>query len=161
MRYRIAELADLESVKALINLAFQVERFFIEGDRINIDSARHLAAKGKFILADDRAGLAGCIYVELRGNRAYLGLLSVDPSRQRSGIGSQLVEAAEEHCRSAGCRFVDLRIVNLRKELSAFYRRIGYREAGTSPFTPGVVTKFPCYFVEMTKPLDRASEAAV
>ncbi|HLG98796.1 MAG TPA: GNAT family N-acetyltransferase [Bryobacteraceae bacterium] len=159
MDIRIAEPADLDAVTALINLAFEVERFFIEGDRISLETVRDLAAKGNFILLEDTHGLAGCIYVELRDRRAYLGLLSVDPSRQRSGIGSRLVHAAEEHCRAAGCRFVDLRIVNLRQELPPFYRRLGYRETGTAPFTPGIVTKLPCHFIEMTKPLDRAAEA--
>ncbi len=160
MRFRIAEPADLEAVTALINLAFKVERFFIDTDRINIDTVRELARKGEFILLDDEAGLAGCVYVEVKGERAYIGLLSVKPERQRSGIGSRLMQAAEEHCREAGCRFADLRIVNIRMELPGFYRRLGYRETGTAPLTQGIVTKIPCHFVEMTKALQRASEAA-
>jgi predicted N-acetyltransferase YhbS len=160
VRFRIAAPADLEAVTALINLAFKVERFFIVGDRINIDTVRELAKKGQFILLDDSDGLAGCVYVELKGERAYIGLLSVNPDRQRSGLGARLMQAAEEHCREAGCRFVDLRIVNIREELPGFYARLGYRETGTAPFTPGIVTKLPCHFVEMTKALERASEAA-
>lgn len=161
MHQRVAEPADFENITALINLAFQVERFFIDGDRITIGAVRELSAKGKFIVMEDSGGLAVCIYVEAKGERGYLGLLSVDPSRQRSGLGRQLVLGAEEHCRGAGCRFVDLRIVNLREELPAFYRRLGYRETGTAAFTPGIVTKRPCHFIEMSKALDRTAEAAV
>ena len=160
MHVRIAEPADLEGVTGLINEAFKVERFFIESDRINLDSVRELAAKGQFILLCDTDGLAGCVYVEIHGERAYVGLLSVDPGRQRSGAGSRLMQAAEEQSLAAGCRFADLRIVNIRQELPGFYHRLGYREIGTAPFTPGIVTKLPCHFVEMTKALDRASEAA-
>ena len=156
MRFRLAEPADLEAVTGIINVAFRVERFFIERDRIDIDVVRELAAKGNFILIDDSNILAGCVYVEIKGERAYVGLLSVDPSRQRSGIGSALMSAAEEHARKAGCRFVDLRIVNLRGELPAFYDRLGYRKTGTSAFTSGIITKLPCHFIEMTKALDRA-----
>jgi len=158
--FRIAAPADLEAITALINAAFRVERFFIDTDRINIDTIRELAQKGQFILLDDSRGLAGCVYVELKGERAYIGLLSVNPERQRSGIGSRLMQAAEDHCREARCRYVGLRIVNIRKELPGFYARLGYRETGTAPFTPGIVTKLPCHFVEMTKALERASEAA-
>ncbi len=160
MEFRIAEPADLEAITALINLAFQVERFFVDRDRIDTEAVRDLAAKGQFILFADGEGLAGCVYVEIKGERGYVGLLSVDPGRQRAGLGSALMQAAEEHCRKSGCRFADLRIVNIRRELPEFYRRLGYLETGSAPFTAGIVTKIPCHFVEMTKALDRASEAA-
>ena len=90
---------------------------------------------------------------EPNGERAYLGLLSVDPASQRSGIGSQLMNAAEIFCAKAGCRFVDLRLVNLRKELPDFYERHGYVETGTLPFAEGIATRMPCHFVHMTKRL--------
>ena len=35
-----------------------------------------LLSKGVFLVTDD---MAGCVYVELRGERAYFGPLSVDP----------------------------------------------------------------------------------
>lgn len=159
MHLRIAAPPELEAVTRLINLAFEVERFFIEGDRITIDAVRELAAKGSFLLAEDETGIAGCVYVEPRGERAYLGLLSVDPSRQRTGIGARLIEAAENHSRHARCRFMDLRIVNLRAELPPYYRQLGYEQTGTSPFTPGIITKLPCHFLEMSKMLLHTSEA--
>ena len=160
MRFSIAGPAELAAVTELINAAFKIERFFIDGDRISIEAVRELAAKGRFILLYDADTLAGCVYLELKGDRAYIGLLSVSPAQQRAGIGSKLMQAAEEHALKAGCRHVDLRIVNIRQELPGFYRRLGYREIGTAPFTPTIVTKLPCHFVEMTKLLDRASEAA-
>lgn len=160
MRLRFAEPADLEPVTRLINAAFQVERFFVDGDRISLDAVRELARKGQFILTEDCQNLAGCVYIELCGDRAYLGLLSVHPGRQRSGVGAHLMQAAEDHCRAAGCRFVDLRIVSLRQELPAFYNRLGYQETGTSPFPADVRTKLPCHFITMSKSLARASQAA-
>jgi ribosomal protein S18 acetylase RimI-like enzyme len=85
--------------------------------------------------------------------------LSVDPGRQRSGIGSLLMQIAEEHCRNAGCRFVDLEIINLREKLPGFYRRLGYYETGTAPFPAHLTPKVPCHFVTMTKDLDQARGA--
>jgi hypothetical protein len=61
--------------------------------------------------------------------------------------------AAEEYCAKAGCRFMDLRIVNVRRELPAFYRNRGYVETVTEPFTPGLAPKVPCHFVKMSKRL--------
>jgi predicted N-acetyltransferase YhbS len=152
-RLRIAEPADIEALTRLINAAFSVEGFFIEGDRIHSDAVRNLMASGRFLVAQDDDGLAACVYVEPRGERAYLGLLSVDPSRQRSGLGSHLVAAAEEHARACGIRHMDLRIVNLRLELPEFYRRLGYLITGTSPFPPEAITKQPCHFINMSKAL--------
>ena len=97
--------------------------------------------------------LKRCVYVELRGDRSYLGLLSVNPQLQKAGLGSTLMTAAEDHCAKAGSRFMDLQIVNLREENHAFYRRRGYIETGTAPFPPGLNPKLPCHFVTMSKPL--------
>lgn len=164
MRIRLAELSDAEAVTSLINSAFRkAEAFLIDRDRIDRASVQSFLQTGKFLLAEDNgvdkdeheAVLAGCVYVELRGDRSYLGLLSVDPSRQKAGLGSTLMNAAEDYCAKAGCRFMDLRIVNLRQELPRFYHRRGYAETGTDPFTPGLEPKLPCHFIKMSKPLNR------
>jgi GNAT superfamily N-acetyltransferase len=95
------------------------------------------------------------VYVEPRGDRAYLGLLSVDPASQHNGLGKLLMDAAEEFCRELGCRFMDLNVVNLRGDLFGFYGRRGYVETGTTPFPTDVVTKLPCHFIDMSKSLKR------
>ena len=151
---RLAQSQDAEAITTVINAAFnKAEAFFIDRDRIDLESVRSLMDKGKFLIAEDKRGLTGCVYVELRGERAYLGLLSVDPRLQQAGIGSALMKAAEDHGTQAGCRFMDLRIVNLRTENHAFYSRRGYAETGTEPFPSELTPKLPCHFVNMTKPL--------
>ena len=150
---RTASLTDAEAITALINVAFQVERFFLDGDRIGLPEVCERFETGRFIVAEDEAGMSGCVYIELRGARAYLGLLSIAPERQRSGLGTLLTSAAEEFCRAYGCQAVDLLIVNLRKELPGYYRRLGYVENGTAPFPAGVQPKQPCHFLKMSKPL--------
>jgi GNAT superfamily N-acetyltransferase len=160
LRFRIAGPENLEAVTGTINLAFgAAEAFFIDTDRIDLATVRDLAAKGSFILAYDADTLAGCVYAAPDGDRAYIGLLSVDPGRQRSGIGAALMDAAEEHCRKAGCRFVDLKVVNIREELPRFYRRRAYVETGTEPFPAFKNPKVACYFLIMTKALDQAASA--
>ena len=150
---RKASLKDAERITNLINAAFQVERFFLDGDRIREDEVRDRFRTGRFILAEEGDHLTGCIYVELQGERAYLGLLSIAPERQRSGLGTLLTNAAENLCRENGCSAVDLLIVNLRQELPAFYQRLGYKENGTAPFPAEAKPKQPCHFVKMSKPL--------
>jgi GNAT superfamily N-acetyltransferase len=93
------------------------------------------------------------VYAEQRGDRGYFGLLAVDPGCQRSGFGSQLIAAAEDHCRNAGCRFMDLTFVNVRQELPGYYRRHGYVESGVLPFPPDQIPIQPVHLVQMSKTL--------
>ena len=150
---RPADQSDAEALTQLINRAFQVEKFFIDTERISPPQTLDYLRKGVFLVNDDDGVIAACIYIELRGDRAYFGLLSVDPERQRAAIGKQMIAAAEAFCREAGCRFLDILVVNLRQELPPYYRKLGYAESGTSEFPADVETKMPCHFIQMTKAL--------
>ena len=151
---RLATPADAEKITAVINAAFHiVEVFFIDGPRIEQAEVEQLLGKGAFLLAEAGGKLNGCVYVELRGERSYLGLLSVDPAYQQGGLGSLLMLEAEKYCRDRGSRFMDIYIVNLRTDLPTFYQRRGYVENGTTPFPADIATKIPCHFINMSKPL--------
>ncbi|MCA1576211.1 MAG: GNAT family N-acetyltransferase [Acidobacteria bacterium] len=153
-KIRIADSADDEKITEVINAAFKIaEEFFVDGNRITLEEVQRHRASGAFLIAESDDAIDGCVYVEPRGERAYLGLLSVDPARQQGGLGSRLMEAAEEYCRERGARFMDIYIVNLRTELPVFYERRGYVENGTTPFPADVPTKQPCHFINLTKPL--------
>src|SRR5258708_7023530 len=154
IQIRPALPADAESLVRLINAAFRVEQPFIEGDRIDAEGLRSYMAKGKFIVAGDSTALAACVYVQLHGDRGYLGLLGVDPLRQGTGLGRKMMDAAESFFREAGCRAVDLRIISARTPLPAFYRHLDYHETGTAPFAPDVPVKVPCHYILMSKTLD-------
>jgi GNAT superfamily N-acetyltransferase len=150
---RLVLANDVPELARLINAAFVVEQPFIEGKRIDPEGVRAYMEKGKFLVAEDSAGLAGCVYVELRGERGYLGLLGVDPARQGRGLGRKLMDAAENYFRAAGCRVVDLRTISPRTPLPAFYGHLGYAQTGTAPFAPDVPVKVPCHYILMSKSL--------
>lgn len=152
-RLRMAVAADVELLARLINAAFVVEQPFIEGERIDPAGVREYMKKGKFLVAEEASGLAGCVYLELRGERGYLGLLGVAPVRQGTGLGRKLMEAAENYFCEAGCRAIDLRIVSPRTPLPVFYEHLGYKQTGTAPFAPDVPVKVPCHYVLMSKTL--------
>ena len=150
---RLATNEDVPALTQLINAAFRVELPFIEGDRIDPQGVRINMGKGKFLLAEDSADLAGCVYVEVRGDRGYLGLLGVEPSRQGAGLGRRLMDAAENYFREAGCRAIDLRVISPRTPLPAFYGHLGYVETGTAPLAPEVPFKVPGHYILMSKSL--------
>jgi GNAT superfamily N-acetyltransferase len=150
---RFAEISDADAIAALVNAAFRPGRFFIDGDRTNPEEVEALLQRGKFILLFENEVLAACVYAELRGKRGYFGLLAVDPKSQRSGLGGRLIAAAEDYCREAGCRFMDLIFVNLRLQLPGYYRRFGYAENGVLPFPPHLIPNQPVHLVQMSKAL--------
>lgn len=153
VRWTVAD--DVEAIARVVNVAFRrAESFFVERDRIDVKTLRKMMEKGKFLLAEEGGELVGCVYLELRGERAYFGLLAVDPARQGRGLGRRLIREVEDTARGAGCRFMDLQIVDLRAELPPFYRKLGYVDTGTAPFPAEVATKEKCYFIVMSKPLE-------
>ena len=150
---RTAENHDAEAIARLVNTAFLVESFFIERDRTNPSTVRRLMENGKFLLAENSSGLVGCVHIEQHGQRGYFGMLSVDPSLQGTGVGHRLVNTVEKHFRDAGCKFCDMKIVDVRKDLHTLYTRWGYTETGTAPYDDPTPTKIPVHFILMSKPL--------
>jgi GNAT superfamily N-acetyltransferase len=135
----------------LVNLAYAVEAFFVQGQRTN--AAELAAFCTRFIVLEQASGLAAAVYVEERG---YFGMLSVRPGLQGLGLGTRLVRIAEGICEAAGATDMQLRMVNLRDELGRWYRSLGYRPVGTSPYTHREVLR-PCHFVEMKRSLRLAA----
>jgi ribosomal protein S18 acetylase RimI-like enzyme len=149
---RRAQPSDAPALAALVNRAYAIEGFFVDGERTDADEIARLVHSGGFLVLEHKAGLAAAVYVEPRGDGGYIGMLSVDPNLQGMGLGTRLVRIAEAMCEAMGATSVRLRIVNLREELARWYRSLGYREVGTAPYTHRPV-KQPCHFVEMRKPL--------
>jgi GNAT superfamily N-acetyltransferase len=153
IQIRTANVSDAGAIALLVNTAFLVEQFFIERDRTNPATVRGLMEKGKFLLAEDGPDLIGSIYIELRGERGYFGMLSIEPSRQGMGVGRQLVDAVEKLFREVGCKFSDLKIVDVRTDLHTLYHRWGYLDTGTAIYDDPTPTKIPVHFILMSKPL--------
>jgi GNAT superfamily N-acetyltransferase len=153
---RTASVEDAAALVALINAAFSVERFFVTGDRTTFEEVTRLLGTGTFLVFD-RPGDPphACVYLEPRGDRAYLGLLAVDPARQGHGLGRQVMAAAEQYCLDAGCHTIDIKIVDLRMELPPFYKSLGFIEQGEAPFENPQATR-PARFKLMFKELKAA-----
>ena len=154
VRVRRAADGDVEGLTRLINGAFAVERVAFDGDRVDAAGGGKYMAGGEFLVAEDAAGLVGCVYIETRGERSYLGLLSVESARQGCGLGRKLMGEAEEYVRGAGSRAMDLRVISPRAaQLLPFYLRLGYHETGTRPIPAEFASKVPTHYVLMSKEL--------
>jgi N-acetylglutamate synthase-like GNAT family acetyltransferase len=155
MEIRVATEADFDTVMRLINTAFAIELSFKVRDRVNRPELEEYFRKGNFLLSEENGRATGCVFVERTGERAYMGLLSVDPSLQKQGLGRRLVAAAEEFARELGAHHMDLTVVNIRTELLDIYGKLGYRDTGiTEPFPPTQLpTTQPCHLIRMSKEL--------
>ena len=144
---RPATAADVPALAALVNRAYRdaaarqgwtTEAHLFDGPRTD-ETALHelLAAPNAVILQsfDAAGGLVGCVYLQARAGRLYLGMLAVAPEAQALGAGRHLLAAAETQARRQGCPRIKITVLAARPELLAWYERRGYARTGaTEPF---------------------------
>lgn len=151
---RRAANEDLPAIIAITNAAFSVEDF-LDGARTDEERILDYLKAGEFLVAEKAGRIVASVYIEVRGERSYFGMLAVDPSQQGEGLGCAMIEAAEDYCRARGCKFMDISVLSLRPELPPFYRKLGYVENGTDEFRPSRPLKpgLECHIIRMSKPL--------
>lgn len=155
-RIRNATLEDLQAIVNVTNRAFLSEQFLVTGNRTDATDILQRFATGVFFVIDDPADhsrLLGSVFCSIENSRGYLGLLSVDPDAQGQGHSRLLVAAVETQCRSAGCNFLDITVVNVRRELFPFYAKLGFAAFDVLPFPVPERALEPLLLVKMTKPL--------
>lgn len=153
VQIRLATRDDIPTIVAIVNRAFQVEAFFLMHDRTNEENVTEMFEKGAYLLAEREGRVLGAVYFEKREERAYFGMLSVEPETKGQGIGRILIDAVEDHARKQGCVAMDITVVNLRTELPPFYRRFGYEISGELPPPERMRSRIPCHLIKMSKNL--------
>ena len=94
-----------------------------------LDLARKLADSPELLLVAEHEGeLVGSVMAGYDGHRGWINYLAVHPSRQGSGLGRQLMAAAEERLGALGCAKVNLQIRDDNAAARGFYEAIGYRQ---------------------------------
>jgi N-acetylglutamate synthase-like GNAT family acetyltransferase len=153
---RVAGPSHAKSIVDFVNQALR-SRYFHGEYSLDSDKFVSMAKKGRFLLVESGDHIAGCVYVEPRPTSSLLELLVVRPEMRRSGIGSQLVEAAESLCRSMKSNLVHVQVANLNYEIVRFCRRRGYTEFDRVPCQCDSKSSLHCYTLKMVKHLDRRS----
>jgi ribosomal protein S18 acetylase RimI-like enzyme len=149
---RRATKADAPPIARVINAAFEVEREFRKGERTSTAEILALLEHDTFLVAELEGRIAGAVDVRTAGPVGYFGMLAVDEEARGAGLGRALLEAAEEHCRKAGCSTMTLSTGEDRKELIPWYERLGYRVTSAEPSTSSAFSR-PIRVVHMAKPL--------
>jgi GNAT superfamily N-acetyltransferase len=167
---RPARRDEAAALSALVNSAYRgdssragwtTEADLLGGQRTDPEALRDFIAAGettgdRVLLVHDAAvagasaigasaigasAIDACVQLERRGDEAYLGMLTVRPTRQAGGLGRRLLSAAERWAAAHwGARAVVMTVITQRVELIAWYGRRGYRATGeTAPFPYGDV----------------------
>ena len=152
MKIRRATEPDADEIARIINAAFEIEREFRRGERTSPSEILTSMTDEIFLVAEGGGRLVGAVEVRVEGDAGYFGMLAVDASARRGGIGRALVEAAEAHCREAGCSVMTMSTGENRTELIPYYEKMGYRVTGVEPSTSSAF-KYPIRVVNMEKRL--------
>lgn len=118
---------DQPALVTLINTAYKVGEAGIIVDtedqpfnRVNIDDVVQMVEAGHLLVArlkgDDVGRIVGCVKIvpDVNGTKdgfGEWGCLAVAVEEQGKGVGSQLVDAAEEALRAAGCQTIQLELL--------------------------------------------------
>ena len=164
-----ATIADAAELSALINSAYRgvtskkgwtTEADLLEGTRTSeeelisiIASSNHYLLK---FIRDEK--IIGSVLLIAKKEVLYLGMLTVSPELQNSGIGKQLLQAAEQLAQQLELSRIQMTVIGIRKELLAWYIRNGYEDTGVRepfPFGEGdkALTTAPLDFIVLEKKL--------
>src|SRR5579859_7486953 len=104
-------------------------------------------------------GLGGIDYVRIP-NAGFLWMLSVHEALQSCGIGTILIEAAEQRIRARGRRRAGLAVEESNPRARALYERLGYVAYGRTPDSwneqapDGSIVRYETVCTLMRKQLD-------
>ena len=135
--------ADTSAITDLLNRAYRgeaskqgwtTEADLIAGDtRTNetvVQQVMQQSGSVFLIYKDEQQKITGCVNLQQYGDKLYLGMFSVLPQLQGSGIGKQILQAAEEYARHADKKAIYMSVISLRTELISWYMRHGYADTG-------------------------------
>lgn len=150
MQITKATIADVAELTQLVNSGYRgesskkgwtTEAHLLDGIRID-EMAMIKYFQDPYIIilkyVNDDGKIIGCVYLEVKDERLYLGMLTVSPLSQANGIGRQLLHQAEIVATELNCNSIYMTVIKSRKELIAWYERRGYHATGEIlPFHEG------------------------
>ena len=136
-----ATVQDVSDLNFLINSAYRgesskkgwtTEANILEGIRISEKELSEIIEKPnssifKFIENDT---IIACVLLEIKKNKLYLGMLTVSPEIQNSGIGKKILKFAEDYASKLNLPKIVMTVISVREELISWYKRHGYFDTG-------------------------------
>jgi ribosomal protein S18 acetylase RimI-like enzyme len=159
----IADEKDITSLVALMDSAYRGENskqgwtseanLFIGNKRTDETTVANLIKKPDAVFLkylNEEGELEGCVLLNKKDNRIYLGMFSVSPLAQGKGIGKKMLAAADDFAREKNCSSIFMTVITVREELIAWYERNGYQKTGkVVPFPVDERSGIPTQPLEM------------
>ncbi|WP_232424387.1 N-acetyltransferase [Flavobacterium sp. WG21] len=89
-----------------------------------------LDPKNTILKYTEKDHIIGSVLLVEKGHQLYLGMLTVSPELQNSGIGKKMLAEAENHAKALGLSSIIMTVISVREELIAWYKRHGYVDTG-------------------------------
>lgn len=142
-----ATLEDVLALEKLINSAYRgetskqgwtTEANLLGGKRITEEELSEIIQnkENTILKFTENNAIIGCVLLVNKGNRLYLGMLTVSPNLQNSGIGKQLLKEADVHALALGLPKIVMTVISIREELIAWYKRHGFVDTGAREAFP-------------------------
>ncbi len=164
-----ATLQDIPSLNILINSAYRgetskkgwtTEAHLLEGKRTTEEELTEiiLDPKNTFLKFTENDQIIGSVLLVEKEHQLYVGMLTVSPELQNSGIGKKMLAEAENHAKSLGLSTLSMTVVSVRAELIAWYKRHGYVDTGKREAFPSSdihinISDKPLEFIYLEKSL--------
>ena len=141
-----ATAEDVSALNQLINSAYRgefskkgwtTEANILGGKRTTeLELTEIISDKKNTILKySENNKIIGCVLLKEKVNELYLGMLTVSPELQNSGIGKKLMQQAEVVALELGLSTIVMTVISIREELISWYKRNGYSDTGArEPF---------------------------
>jgi ribosomal protein S18 acetylase RimI-like enzyme len=154
LRFRHATRVDVPALVALVTSAYRgeasrrgwtTEADLLDGERIDprVLQADIERPRSVVIVAEDGEDMLACVHVADEHGAGYLGMFSVRPDMQGSGVGSALMREAERQVRDElRLPVMRMTVIDVRDELIAYYERRGYARTGIKKPFPYGDTRF-------------------
>jgi ribosomal protein S18 acetylase RimI-like enzyme len=134
-------LQDIPALTILINSAYRgetskkgwtTEANILEGKRTNEEELTEtiLNTRNTILKYTENNQIIGSVLLVEKEHQLYLGMLTVSPELQNSGIGKKMLAEAENHAKSLGLSNIIMTVISVREELIAWYKRHGYVDTG-------------------------------
>jgi ribosomal protein S18 acetylase RimI-like enzyme len=141
-----ATVEDVSALNQLINSAYRgesskkgwtTEANLLEGSRTTEKELIEIiqGKKNTILKYTENNQIIGCVLLIEKENQLYLGMLTVSPELQNSGIGKKLLQQAEIHASERELSKIGMTVISVREELISWYKRHGYKDTGArEPF---------------------------
>ncbi|MFV8365850.1 GNAT family N-acetyltransferase [Flavobacterium sp. XS1P27] len=162
-----ATIEDVSLLNTLINSAYRgesskkgwtTEANILEGLRTTEQELTETIqnTKNTILKFTQENQIIGCVLLIEKKQELYLGMLTVSPELQNSGVGKKLLQQAEIHALELGLPKIIMTVISVRDELIAWYKRNGYEDTGArEPFPASDVhipiTEVPLEFIVLEK----------